>query len=278
MIRHHSFLKSAFAHLALACGAMFMLTPFIWMVLTSFKTPDEVFLPQFQAWPTSWGGTENYIAAFTQAPLLRLMFNGAIVSSAILVIQVIIAAPCAYALAKIPFRGRSLLMGLVLFGLMIPIQVPALPIYIVFAHLKLLNSYTALIAPFSISVFCIFLLRQYFKTFPHEIIEAARLDGYSEFGIVWCIVLPTAFPVIAAFSIFSVIAHWNDLYWPLIVITDPDLATPPLGLMMFRQSSQAGGNIGALMAAGTIVIAPLVLAFLFAQAQFIRGLTVSGLK
>lgn len=278
MIRHHSVLKSAIAHLVLACGAIFMLMPFVWMVLTSFKTPDEVFLAQFQLWPTRWGGTDNYIAAFTQAPLLRLMINGAFVSSAILVIQVVIAAPCAYALAKIPFRGRSLLMGLVLLGLMIPIQVPALPIYIVFANLGLLNSYTALIAPFSISVFCIFLLRQYFKTFPHEIIEAARLDGYSEFGIVWCIVLPTAFPVIAAFSIFSVIAHWNDLYWPLIVITDPDLATPPLGLMMFRQSSQAGGNIGALMAAGTIVVAPLVLAFLFAQAQFIRGLTVSGLK
>lgn len=278
MIRRHSPLASAVAHLLLICGAVFMLLPFVWMALTSFKTPDEVFLPQFQLLPTKWGGTDNYVAAFTQAPLLRLMFNGAIVSLAILAIQVVVAAPCAYALAKIPFRGSSLLMGLVLLGLMIPIQVPALPIYVVFAHLGLLNSYSALIAPFSISVFCIFLLRQFFKTFPQEIIEAARLDGYSELGIVWCIVIPSALPAIAAFSVFSVIAHWNDLYWPLIVITDPDLATPPLGLMMFRQSSQSGGNIGALMAAGTIVVAPLVLAFLFAQAQFIKGLTVTGLK
>jgi multiple sugar transport system permease protein len=278
MVQNRSLVASLLAHGILLSGAIFMLMPFIWMVITSLKTPDEIFFADFHLFPSKWGAAENYIAAFTEAPLLRLMLNGAFVSLAILVIQVVIAAPCAYALAKIPFRGNGFLMGMVLLGLMIPIQVPALPIYIAFAYLGLLNSYTALILPFSISVFCIFLLRQYFKTFPHEIIEAARLDGYSELGIVWFIVVPSAWPAIAAFSIFSVVAHWNDLYWPLIVITDPNLATPPLGLMMFRQSSQAGGNIGALMAAGTVVVAPLVIAFLFAQAQFIRGLTVTGLK
>ncbi|CDZ68147.1 Sugar ABC transporter, permease protein [Neorhizobium galegae bv. orientalis] len=278
MVQNRSFLASAVAHSILLAGAAFMLMPFVWMVITSLKTPDEVFLADFHLFPSKWGGTDNYISAFTEAPLLRLMLNGAFVSLSILVIQVVIAAPCAYALAKIPFRGSGILMSLVLLGLMIPIQVPALPIYIAFAYVGLLDTYTALIIPFSTSVFCIFLLRQFFKTFPHEIIEAARLDGYSELEIVWLIVVPSSWPAIAAFSIFSVVGHWNDLYWPLIVITDPNLATPPLGLMMFRQSSQAGGNIGALMAAGTIVIAPLVLAFLFAQAQFIRGLTVTGLK
>jgi len=278
MVQNRSLFASAVAHSILLAGAAFMLMPFVWMVITSLKTPDDVFLADFHLLPSKWGGTDNYISAFTEAPLLRLMLNGAFVSLSILVIQVVIAAPCAYALAKIPFRGSGILMSLVLLGLMIPIQVPALPIYIAFAYVGLLDTYTALIVPFSISVFCIFLLRQFFKTFPHEIIEAARLDGYSELGIVWLIVVPSSWPAIAAFSIFSVVGHWNDLYWPLIVITDPNLATPPLGLMMFRQSSQAGGNIGALMAAGTIVIAPLVLAFLFAQAQFIRGLTVTGLK
>ncbi|ESY90466.1 sugar ABC transporter permease [Mesorhizobium sp. LNHC229A00] len=278
MVQNRSLLASAVAHSILLAGAAFMLMPFVWMVITSLKTPDEVFTADFHLLPSKWGATANYISAFTDAPLLRLMLNGAFVSLSILVIQVVIAAPCAYALAKIPFRGSGILMSLVLLGLMIPIQVPALPIYIAFAYVGLLDTYTALIIPFSISVFCIFLLRQFFKTFPHEIIEAARLDGYSEWGIVWLIVVPSSWPAIAAFSIFSVVGHWNDLYWPLIVITDPNLATPPLGLMMFRQSSQAGGNIGALMAAGTIVIAPLVLAFLFAQAQFIRGLTVTGLK
>ncbi len=278
MVRRHSLVATLIAHGILLAGAAFMLMPFVWMVLTSLKTPDDIFNAELTLLPRQWAGLDNFVAAFTEAPLIRLMFNGAVVSLAILVIQVVIAAPCAYALAKIPFRGSGILMSLVLLGLMIPIQVPALPIYLAFANLGLLNTYVALIAPFSISVFCIFLLRQFFKTFPHEIIEAARLDGYSELGIVWKVVVPSAWPAIAAFSIFSVVAHWNDLYWPLIVITDPDLATPPLGLMMFRQSSQAGGNVGALMAAGTIVVAPLVVAFLFAQAQFIRGLTVTGLK
>jgi multiple sugar transport system permease protein len=126
-------------------------------------------------------------------------------------------------------------------------------------------------------VFAIFLLRQFFKGFPDDILQAARLDGMSELEIVWRIVVPSAWPAIAAFAVFSFVAHWNDLYWPLIVISDTNLATPPLGMMFFADA-ESGSNYGALTAAATMLTAPLVLAFLFARRRFIDGITMTGIK
>jgi multiple sugar transport system permease protein len=162
-------------------------------------------------------------------------------------------------------------------GLCIPVQVPALPLYIALAKLELLNTYFAIMFPFFLSVFAIFLFRQFFKGFPDDIIHAARLDGMSEFEIVWRIVVPSAWPAIAAFSVFSAVAHWNDLYWPLIVVSDMKLAPPPLGMMFFADA-ETGSNYGALTAAATILTAPLVIAFLIARRRFIEGITMTGVK
>jgi multiple sugar transport system permease protein len=120
-------------------------------------------------------------------------------------------------------------------------------------------------------------LRQFFKSFPDDIINAARLDGMGEFEIVWRIVTPSALPAIGAFAVFSVVAHWNDLYWPLIVISDAKLAPPPLGMMFFADA-ETGSNYGALTAAATILTAPLVVVFLFARRHFIAGITMTGVK
>ena len=168
-------------------------------------------------------------------------------------------------------------MTLVLMGLTIPIQVPALPLYMGLAELNLLNTYFAIMMPFFLSVFAIFLFRQFFKSYPDEIIHAARLDGMSEFEIIWRIVTPSAWPAIAAFSVFSIVAHWNDLYWPLIVISDGKLAPPPLGMMIFADA-ETGSNYGALTAAAAILTAPLVVTFLFARRHFIAGITMTGVK
>ena len=157
------------------------------------------------------------------------------------------------------------------------LQVPALPLYMGLAQVGLLNTYFAIMMPFFLSVFAIFLFRQFFKSYPDEIIHAARLDGMSEFEIVWLIVVPSAWPAIAAFSVFSIVAHWNDLYWPLIVISDTHLATPPLGMMFFADA-ETGSNYGALTAAATVLTAPLVVAFLIARRRFIEGITMTGIK
>ncbi|HET8876857.1 MAG TPA: carbohydrate ABC transporter permease [Casimicrobiaceae bacterium] len=264
-------------HGVLIAGAMFILLPFVWMVVTSIKSPPEIFAVDFSLWPKHFNAVENYGNALGKVPLLRFALNGVIVCGVILLVQVLIAVPCAYALAKLRFPGRATMFALVLLGLCIPIQVPALPLYMGLAKLGLLNTYFAIMMPFFLSVFAIFLFRQFFRSYPDEIIHAARLDGMSEFEIVWRIVVPSAWPAIAAFSVFSLVAHWNDLYWPLIVISDTHLATPPLGMMFFADA-ESGSNYGALTAAATVLTAPLVIAFLIARRRFIQGITMTGIK
>ncbi|TPG57800.1 carbohydrate ABC transporter permease [Roseomonas nepalensis] len=264
-------------HGVLLAGAAFMLLPFVWMIATSLKPPEEVFSATLQLLPNRFHGAENYGFALTQAPLVRFALNGAIVCLGILAVQLLVAIPCAYALAKLRFPGRDALFLLVLLSLAIPVQVPALPLYIALADLSLLNTYLAMMVPFLFSAFAVFLLRQFFKSYPDDILQAARLDGMRELEIVWRIVVPSAWPAIAAFSVFSVVAHWNDLYWPLIVITDSALATPPLGMMLFADA-ETGSNYGALMAAAAMLTAPLVVVFLFARRWFIAGVTMTGVK
>ncbi|WP_188517704.1 carbohydrate ABC transporter permease [Alsobacter metallidurans] len=264
-------------HAVLVAGAVFMLLPFVWMLITSVKPPAEIFTAQISLWPKNFYGVENYTFALSQAPLLRFALNGLILCFGILAVQLLVAIPCAYALAKLNFPGRNVVFVLVLLGLCIPVQVPAMPLYIALAELGLLNTYFSMMAPFFLSVFAIFLLRQFFRSFPDDIIHAARLDGVSEFEIVWRIVTPSAWPAIAAFSVFSAVAHWNDLYWPLIVISDAKMAPPPLGMMFFADA-ETGSNYGALTAAATVLTAPLVIAFLIARRRFIDGVTMTGVK
>ncbi|MBT9290768.1 carbohydrate ABC transporter permease [Prosthecodimorpha staleyi] len=257
--------------------AAIFVAPFVWMLAVSVKPPDEVFRASLALLPERFHGFENYGRVFAEVPVGRYLANGVIVCAGILVFQIAFAVPAAFALAKLDFRGRDALFGFVMLGLMVPAHVPAIPIYIALAKAGLLNSYAALIAPFTISVFAIFLFRQFFRAMPDEMIQAARLDGLTDLSIVWRIVLPNAWPAATAFAIFSVVAHWNDLFWPLIVISQGDLATPALGVLYFK-NQEAGADFGALMASAVVMTAPLVAAFLFAQRRFIEGITMTGLK
>jgi multiple sugar transport system permease protein len=220
----------------------------------------------------------NYTSAFNKAPLLRYLLNGVIVTLSIFIIQVIISMPAAYALSKLRWRGREAVFNLILFSLLIPVHAIALPLYLMLSKAGLVNTYAALIIPWTISVFGIFLMRQFFKTVPDDLIDAARLDGMSEFSIVWRVMLPTAVPALIAFAIFSVVAHWNDYFWPRIVITgNQNLFTPPLGLREFRGGAD-GSDWGPMMATATVIVIPLIVAFLIAQKKFIGGITLTGMK
>ncbi len=264
-------------HLVLMTGAVAMLGPFVVMLMTSFKPREEIFAPVFHLLPHRWGGTENYATALTQVPLLNFLLNGAIVTAAIFLLQVLVNVPAAYALAKRRFRGRDTLFATVMVCLLIPYQAIALPIYILFFSVGILNSYAALVLPFTISVFGIFLMRQFFLGVPDDLIDAARIDGMSEYRIVWGVMAPAAMPALVAFGIFSLVAHWNDYFWPLIAVGKEELFTPPLGVAFLKLNGE-GTAYGPLMAAATIVITPLVLAFLLAQRRFIEGITFTGLK
>jgi len=270
-------IRSGLRHLILLSGAVVMLAPFVWMFSTSLKPDSEIFSVHLTLWPQQFTGFYNYSEAFQRVPLLRFMINGAVVSLTILVLQVLVALPCAYALAKLRFKGRSVLLGAVLLSLLVPFHAVAVPLYIFFYKLQLLDTYAALVLPFTISVFGIFLMRQFFMTVPDDLIHAARLDGMSEFGLVWRLMLPTAMPAVVAFGIFSIVVHWNDYFWPLIVLNSEALYTPPLGMAYFLDN-EAGISYGPLMAAAVIAIAPLVIAFLVAQRRFIEGISSTGMR
>ena len=260
----------------LLLGAAAVLLPFVWMLSLSLKPADEIFTPGVDLLPSriEW---ENYLEAFTEVQLARFLLNGAIVCLGILFFQILFAVPCSYALAQRRFKGRTAVFGLVLAGLLVPFHVTAIPIFLMLAQLKLLNTYFALIAPFVTTVFGLFLFRQFFAQMPADLFDAARVDGLSETAIVWRIAFPLALPAASAFAVFSVVAHWNDLFWPLIATSDPSLATPPRGIVYFRDE-EAGTDVGPLMAAAVIVTAPLVAGFLLAQRKFTQGLATGGLK
>jgi multiple sugar transport system permease protein len=264
-------------HILLASGAIVMLAPFVLMVSLSLKPPAEIFAAELRLLPETWHALENYSAAFSKQPLARYILNGFLVTGAIFAAQMLAAVPCAYALAKLRWRGRELVFALVLLGLMIPHQVTAIPLYIGMWKLGILNTYAAIILPSTISVFGIFLLRQFFRTVPDDLIHAARLDGLGEFAIVWRIMLPTAMPALIAFGLLSFVWNWNEFFWPLIVVQSEQLATPPLGILFFS-NAEAGTNYGLLMAAAVAVNAPLIAAFLLAQRRFIEGVTMTGVK
>ncbi|MEN0041188.1 MAG: carbohydrate ABC transporter permease [Pseudomonadota bacterium] len=220
----------------------------------------------------------NYTSAFREAPLLRYLLNGVIVTVSIFVLQAIVALPAAYALSKLRFHGRDMVFAMVMFGLLIPVHAIALPLYVMFAKVGLTNTYAALVIPWTISVFGIFLMRQFFMTVPDDLVDAARMDGMSEYAIVWRVMLPTAIPALLAFAIFSVVAHWNDYFWPRIVVTGSrELFTPPLGLREFRGGAD-GSSFGPMMATATVIVTPLIVAFLLAQRRFVEGITLSGMK
>jgi multiple sugar transport system permease protein len=273
--RPHDVLPSVAAHSVLLLGALVMLLPFVWMLVTSIRPPHEIFEGSLLPWPQEFYGWGHYEAALLNVPLIRFMMNGVLICSGILIVQILVAVPAAYALAKLHFFGKDALWIGTLAALSVPIQVTALPIYIALATAGWLNTYFAIMLPFFLSVFAIFLLRQAFKTFPDEIIHAARLDGMGEFEIIWRIVLPSYQSTLTAFCIFSVVAHWNDLYWPMIVISETKLAPPPLGMMFFA-NAESGSDYGALMAGATLLTMPLVLIFLVTRKHFIEGLTMSG--
>ncbi|WP_141693181.1 carbohydrate ABC transporter permease [Thioclava sp. SK-1] len=264
-------------HMVLTLGAGIMLLPFYWMGLTAIRPPAEVFDLTLWPIPKTLAAAENFTQAATSVPMARFMLNGVIVCAGILLVQVVTAVPCAYALAKLRFPGRRLLLATVIAALCVPMQALALPLFVGLAKAQMLNTYFAMMAPFFVSVFAIFLFHQSFRSYPDEIIDAARMDGFSEMDICWGLVLRGSLPALSAFAVFSIVAHWNDLYWPMIVITKTELAPPPLG-MLFFSDAETGANYGALMAGATLITAPIVICFLLARKQFIAGITMSGVK
>jgi len=271
-VRMISFVKRAGVWIPLAIGGLYMLVPLVWMLLSAFRTEQSIFSGNYalDAWTLG-----NFQTALTEIPWARYYTNGVIVTGSIFLAQLVFSIPAAYALARFRFGGSQLGFRIVLLCLMVPVQITAVPIYVVFSKLGLTDTPLSLILPFVGSAFGIFLFRQFILTIPSSVFESARMDGVGHASMVWRIVVPTLSPAILSFAIFSFTAHWNDYFWPAVMLRSTDAATVPYGVVRFA-SSEAGPSYGPQMAAATLAIAPLVFAFLLAQKHFIRGMALNS--
>lgn len=258
-------------HGSLVVGGIFILAPFVLMVLTSFKSEGDVFAPGFL--PTEWT-LDTYRFVWARLDFPHYYRNGLIVTSAILLLQIAVCVPAGFTLARLRFRGSKLGLWTVLLALMIPGQVVALPVYLLLNQFGLINTHTALVLPFIGSAFGIFLFRQFFLTIPQEIFDAARLDGASTFALVWRVAAPLARPAIVAFGIFSVVNHWNSFFWPFFVLTDDTAATVPWALATFTFDTNR--MYAAEQAASVLGILPMLIGFVLASRSIVEGVALSG--
>jgi multiple sugar transport system permease protein len=266
----------ALLQITLAAAAIIALFPFFWMLSASLKPIEEILAPGLRLLPEA-PTLQNYATAASRAPLLRFLLNGAIVCGAILLLQLLVIIPAGYAFGRLEFPWRDQLFILVLAALVVPAQITAIPNFLLLSDLKLINTYPALVLPFIGSAFGTFLMRQFFRQLPGDVLDAARIDGCNTRQLIWYVLLPLTRPAVAAFSIFSVVAHWNDFFWPLVVIRSAELMTPPAGIAYFADL-EAGSNWGAVMAAAVIIVGPLVALFLIARKQFIESLAHTAVK
>jgi sn-glycerol 3-phosphate transport system permease protein len=267
MIGERSVRRWALAAALLA--ALVWLFPYAWMLLTSFKTPQELLKA-----PTALPGSlrfSAYAEVFQSLPVGRYVALTTVMALAIAALQIAVALPAAYALAKLDFRLRGAAFALLLSALLIPAELRFVPTFTLFSALGLVNTLPALVLPFAVSAFGTFLLRQALLSVPNSLIEAARLDGASELYIVYRVLPPILLPSLMAFFLVSFVHHWNDYFWPLVMTVDDTVRTLPLGIALLREQG-SGVRWHIIMAGSTLLSLPALALFAFSQKYLMRGL------
>ncbi len=269
--------KRALSYIALLAAAAVFMFPFYWLLISAFKTRDQLFQipPQFIPHPAV---LENFVNVFRETTLARAFLNSCIIAGGYVSLAVFLCSLGGYAFAK--YRrapGREKLFAFVLGTMMIPTAVTMIPVFVVLARLDLVNTYWAMILPGAASAFGIFWMRQYIDTnVPDDLLAAARIDGCSEFGIFWKVVLPVCKPALAALSILLLIGSWNNLMWAFVVLRTPDMYSMPLVIYLLQGEFRT--PYGMVMAGGLLATLPLVIAFVVFQRAFIQGMTAGALK
>lgn len=266
----------AAAYFTLIVGSIISLIPFLWMLTSSFKDASKIFVDPPQWWPDPWLWS-NYAKAFAKMPFALYTWNTVKITAVCLVGQLLSCSLVAFGFARMRFLGRDVLFILLLSTMMLPAQVTMIPVFKIWTTLGAYDTFIPLTVPaFFASAFFVFLLRQYFMTIPHEMDEAARIDGASTWQVYWKVLLPQARPVLATVAIFSFMAHWNDFLGPLIYLSTPARRTLALGLYAFQGQYSTDWNY--LMAASTVTMLPLLVLFFVGQRYFIQGVVISGVK
>lgn len=260
----------------LSAIALIMLFPLLWLISTALKSPAEnifQFPPQF--FPTQ-PTFDNFIRVWQTNPFGQYLFNSTLVAGLTVILNLLFCALAAYPLARLEFKGRNIIFAIIVSTIMIPFQIVMIPLYILTVQLGLKNSYLGIIFPSLASAFGIFLLRQAFQGVPKELEEAARMDGCSELGIWWFVMLPAIRPALVTLAIFTFIGSWSDFLWPLIVIDQPEYYTLPLGVARLAGTFSLDWR---LIAAGSVIsILPILLLFIILQKYIVPSDLGSGVK
>ena len=261
-------------HALLLPLALLMVTPLLWMLMTSIQTPDEArrfppVLPSGIHW-------QNYTAALHAAPFGRFFLNTALVTGTCVLGNLLLCSLAGYAFARLRFFGRDVVFVVILATLMVPFQVVMIPTFLIMKNLGLVDSLGALILPNLVTPFGIFLMRQFFRTLPIDLEEAARIDGCSRLGTLFRIVLPLSGPALATLAVITFLYSWNDFLWPLIVIQSDSHMTLQLGLSTFQGAHATNWTL--LMAGNVMAVLPMLVAFLLAQRQFVNSIATVGVK
>jgi multiple sugar transport system permease protein len=262
-------------HVVLMPLAAVMLLPLAWMLVTSIETLAESrhFPPTIVPSGIHW---ENYPNALDAAPFGRFFANSLVVTLTAVAANLVLCSLAGYAFARLRFFGRDVIFIVLLATLMVPFQVTMIPTFLIVQHLGLVNTLGALIAPNLVTPFGIFLLRQFFRTLPVDLEEAARIDGCSRLGVLFRVVMPLSMPALATLGIVTFLWTWNDFLWPLIAISSTDQSTVQLGLASFQGAHQTRWTL--LMAANVVALAPMLLVFIVAQRWFVQSLAATGVK
>lgn len=265
------------SYVALALVTFLMIFPLIIVVIVSF-TPNAV----TQTWPpkiipSAWT-LDNYTSLFQRLPIGRELLNTIVFAGAVTIISVFFDSLAAYGLSRVDFKGRGILLAVLIATMMIPAMALLIPVYKLLGSMGLVNSYLGIIIPRMADVGGIFLLRQFFISIPKDLDNAARIDGAGEFCIFAQIILPNAVPAILTVGMFNFMGNWNDLLWPLIMTSKPETRTITAGLAMLTGHGSSVTPYGVVMAGALISALPLLIVFFFVQKRFVEGIAMTGMK
>lgn len=260
-------------YVILLIGGLSVVFPFVWMAVSSIKHAGEIYtLSLLPKNPT----LENYRTVLDKTKYVRWFVNSLVVAIITTCSTAFFDSLAGYTLAKFRFPGRNLIFIVILSTLMVPTEMLVIPWYMMSINFHWTDSYWGIMFPGVISAFGVFLMRQFFSGVPNDLIDAARLDGFSEFRIFWKIALPLVKPALASLCIFTFLGNWNAYIWPLIVTRSPEMRTLPVGIAFF--SSESGGSFHLIMAAASLATVPVLLIFIIFQRQIIKGVVLAGLK
>ena len=268
-------ISSKVIYFLLAIGAFISLFPFYWMLISSFKPQGDMFKFPPDLFPQPFT-LDNYVELLTQSDFLRNLANSLFVAICFTVLSVFLCSLCGYTFAKLRFPGRGFLFGIVIATMSLPFEVTLVPLFKLMTNIHWVNTYLAVIVPFAATAWGVFLMRQAMLDIPDELLDAARIDGATEFQIYSRVVVPVMKPALGAIAILQFLASWNDYIWPLIALMENKMMTVPVALALFKSGYFA--NYGSITAGAFLSSLPIIIVFFALQKFFVRGALFGSVK